>query len=437
MNARSNLGRPASVLLLAVVLPAVVGAQSGGAAPAGQVTLLSMADAVRLALERNQTMRSQRLNVDEAKADEITAGLKPNPNFSFAASGFPLLSPQQINGTFLRNDIVYSAGLGYTFERGGKRDSRINLARDTTDVAAKTVLDDERQLRFNTEQSFINVLLAKSTLDLTRQDLVDFSNVVELNRQRVANGDLAEGDFLKISLQKLQFEQDVSSAEVGLVQARASLRQLVGFESVADDFDVAGELTHPKPALTLDALKGDALASRPDLLAATSGVTAARDAASLEISNRARDVTGSVGYAFSGVDVAPFANSFSGGVSFDLPIHDRNQGNIAHTQIAVRQASETEAATRFGVLTDVTNAYASFQTNDKIADLYESGYLDQAKQSLDISTFAYQRGAASLLDFLDAERTYRDTQLAYRQALAALMTSVRQINFVVGRQVVQ
>jgi cobalt-zinc-cadmium efflux system outer membrane protein len=206
---------------------------------------------------------------------------------------------------------------------------------------------------------------------------------------------------------------------------------------VADDFDVAGELTHPKPALTLDALKSDALASRPDLQAAQSGMAVAREAASLEVSNRARDITGSLGYAFSGTDVAPFANSFSLGVSFDLPIHDRNQGNIAHTQVAVRQASETEAATRFGVLTDVTNAYATFQTNDKIAALYESGYLDQAKDSLDISTFAYQRGAASLLDFLDAERTYRDTQLAYRQALAALMTSVRQINFVVGRQVVQ
>jgi cobalt-zinc-cadmium efflux system outer membrane protein len=420
-----------------LVLPAGVGAQGGGAAPAGQVTLLSMADAVRLALERNQTMRSQRLNVDESKADEITAGLKPNPNASFGASGFPLFSPQQINGVFLRNDVVYAAGLGYTFERGGKRQSRISLARDNTDVAGKTVLDDERQLRFNTEQSFINVLLAKSTLDLTRQDLADFSNVVDLNRQRVVNGDLAEGDFLKISLQKLQFEQDVSSAEVGLVQARASLRQLVEFESVTDDFDVAGELTHPKPALTLDDLKRDALVSRPDLQAAQAGMTVARDAASLEISNRARDVTGNVGYAFSGVDVAPFANSFSAGVSFDLPIHDRNQGNIAHTQIAVRQASETEAATRFGVLTDVTNAFAAFQTNDRIAALYESGYLDQAKQSLDISTFAYQRGAASLLDFLDATRTYRDTQLAYRQALAALMTSVRQLNLVVGRQVVQ
>ncbi len=82
------------------------------------------------------------------------------------------------------------------------------------------------------------------------------------------------------------------------------------------------------------------------------------------------------------------------------------------------------------------NAYATFQTSEKVLGLFESGYLDQAKQSLDITTYVYQQGNGTLLDLLDAERTYRTTQLTYRQALAAYMTSVQQINFAVGRQVI-
>ena len=128
-------------------------------------------------------------------------------------------------------------------------------------------------------------------------------------------------------------------------------------------------------------------------------------------------------------------NSINVGVSFDLPFHDRNQGNIAHADVAVHQATETDSATRVAVLTDVTNAFAAYQTGEQVLKLYQSGYLDQAQQSLDISTYAFQRGAASLLDLLDAERTYRETQLGYRQALAACLINARQLNLVVGKQV--
>jgi cobalt-zinc-cadmium efflux system outer membrane protein len=128
-------------------------------------------------------------------------------------------------------------------------------------------------------------------------------------------------------------------------------------------------------------------------------------------------------------------NAVGVGMSIDLPVHDRNQGNIAHAEVAARQAIEVETSTRYGVITDVVNAYAAFQTNDKVVNLFQSGYLDQARQSLDISQYIFDRGAGSLLDLLDAERTDRETQLAYREALAAYLTSVRQINFAVGRQV--
>jgi cobalt-zinc-cadmium efflux system outer membrane protein len=425
--------RPLPIALALVASIATALAAQGQAPPPAPGPPLSMDDAVRLSLAHNQTLRAQRLTIDISKADEITAGLKPNPSLSFRVDGLTVFSPKQMNWSFFGNSAQYSAGLDYNFERGGKRDKRLLTAQDATDVTTKTVADDERQVRFQAVQAFINVQLAKSSLDLAQQDLKSFSDTVEIGRARVAAGDLAEGDFLQISLQKLQFEQDVSAAELSVIQSKATLRQLVGYDVIADNFDVAGELTHLKVNVTLDDLKQQALASRPDLQSAQSSVKQATDQADLEISNRARDIDGNIGYSRNAFGPV---SAIGVGVAFDLQIHDKNQGNIAHSKIAIDQARETEAATRATVLTDVASAFAQYQTNEKVLTLFESGYLDQAKQSLDIATFVFQRGAGSLLTLLDAERTYRSTQLSYRQALAAYVTSIFQLNFVVGRQVI-
>src|SRR5580704_16998150 len=393
-----------------------------------QEKLISKEDAVRIALAYNQSLRANRLNVDQNKANEITASLKPNPTLSLGVDAIPVFSPQTI-----RFDTqIYSAGLSYTVEKGGKREKRVVVAKDNTLMAAQNVTDNERTLKFQVVQAFINVLLAKSVLALAKDDLANFSQEVDLNHACLVAGDLAEGDYLKLSLQKLQFEQDVSAAVLGLVQARATLRQLLGYQSVTDDFDVKGTLVHAKPAVTLDDLQKRALDSRPDLLAAHTGVTLANDTVSLAFGNRARDWTwgGDYGYQSPGQQGA--------GVSFsvDLPIHDRNQGEIARSQVAVHQSIETEASTKVGVQTDVVNAYYGLKSNEEIVDLYESGYLKQASDSRDISSYAFQRGAATILDVLDAERSYRATQLAYRQALAAQMIAVEQINQAVGAQVI-
>jgi cobalt-zinc-cadmium efflux system outer membrane protein len=390
-----------------------------------------MDDAVRLTIDRNQTLRGQRLAIDASIADQTTAALKPNPNLAFGADGFTPFSPRQVTWDFLGNEVSYSTSLSYTFERGGKRAKRTTVAEDTTDVTRKNVLDLERQLRFQAEQAFVSALLAKSALDLAQQDLKSFSEVVEINRQRVASGDLAQGDFYRISLQKLQFEQDVSAAQLNLIQAKAALRQLMGFESLADDFEVDGTLAFVSPVVNLEDLKRQALDNRPDVQAATAGVALARDTVALELGNRAQDLDGNLSYSHTGP-----GNTIGLGAAINLPIHDRNQGNIAHSQIAVRQAVEAEAAARFAAVTDVVNAYAALETNEKIVNLYESGYLDQARRSLEITTYVYQHGAGTLLDLLDAERTYRSTELAYRDALAAGMTSLKQINFAVGKQVI-
>ncbi|HEY2435450.1 MAG TPA: TolC family protein [Vicinamibacterales bacterium] len=409
-----------------MLLPCAAAAQVGPPVPQ-----LSMDDAVRIALARNRAMMAQRLSVDASRADEITAALKPNINFSFGVAGFTPFTPSTLTFDFLHNGASYDVSAAYLFERGGKRDNRLAVAQATTEQTGQNMRDAERQLRFQTEQAFIGLLFAKSTLDLAQQNLKSFSDVVDVNRQRVTAGDLAEGEFYKISLQKLQFEQDESAAEVALEQARANLRQLVGFDTVSETVEPIGDLAYTSHAVDLEAIKQLAVIARTDLQAAQSGVDLARKSLTLEKSNKARDITGGLDYTHTGPQ-----NVLGVSASLDLPIHDRNQGNIAKAEVQVLQATDTELATRYQVLTDVVNAYYGLRSSEKVVKLYESGYLDQAKQSLDISRYVFQRGAGNLLDLLDAERTYRDTQLGYRQALSNYMTSVAQINFAVGRQVI-
>ncbi|HVB37919.1 MAG TPA: TolC family protein [Vicinamibacterales bacterium] len=434
MPARPALVRKLLIpVLAAACLPAGLAAQGGPPAAASPpLRTITLDQAMALAVQHNQSLRVQQLAIQASKADETTAGLKPNPTLGVVVEDLPVLHPSGFKSLDYMNDhAVFTPSLSYTFERGGKRMKRVAVAEDTTLSAVQTAQDAARQLRFQVAQSYVDVLLAKSNLAFAQDALKNFSQVVDINAQRMRSGDISEADYLKIAIQKLQFQQDVSSAQVALTQGRAALRQLLGYEAVTDDFTVAGDLKYDPHRVILDDLKQEALANRPDYQAARTGLKLAQDSVTLEYGNRTRDVTGELEYQHN-QDVS----GFGFGVSMDLPIHDRNQGNIAHAKVAVQQATEAAVATRIGVVTDVENAYANLTTSDEVASLYESGYLKQAQDSLDISRYAYEHGATSLLDLLDAERTYRETELAYRQALANAMVSAAQINFAVGKQVI-
>jgi cobalt-zinc-cadmium efflux system outer membrane protein len=402
------------------------------APPAAKALIVSMEQAVNLALERNQTLRAQRFNIDQAKAGQITAALKPNPVYTMTNEDFPVFSPKDMTLPNLRDNQEFLQSVSFTYERGGKRQNRVKVAEDTTAVSAATVADAERQLRFQVAQTFIAVLLATSNVALAEDNLKDFNGVLEINRARMQSGVISESDFLKISLQKLQFEQDLSAAQLALIQSMAALRQLLGYENVPEDFSVSGSLTRTPYIVQLEELQRQALVARPDLAAAKNAVKLANDTVALAYSNRARDLTWDVEYKRNGM-----VNGVGFGGAIEIPIHNRNQGEIARSRFGVQQAQETEAATRVVALTDVVNAYSGFRTNDQVVRLFETDYLDQATKSREISNYAYRRGAASLLDLLDAERSYRSTQLAYRQALAAYMLGVEQVNLVVGARVLQ
>jgi len=388
---------------------------------------ITLEQAIQFALAHNHALEAARSTIMQYQAQEITANLRPNPTLSWDTQFLPLFNLSQFNAAYISNSAQFDLGLGYTFERGQKRQHRLQAAQDQTTVTRSQIADNQRTLAFNVAQQFVAVLLAESMIDLAQQDLASFQQTVDLSEQQVRAGAISEGDAIKIKLQLLQFRNDVSSAKLSRVQALAALRQLVGFESVPENYDVNGTLDYQPVHGDIEALKMLAVNSRPDLAAARQGIVAARSQESLAHANGKRDLDVSFNYSH-------VADINSGAFFFNMqiPVFDRNQGEIARTRAAIAQSQELAAEANEQVMSDVVSAYEGVHTNDQIITLYRSGYLDQTTQSRDISQYAYQRGATSLLDYLDAERSYRANQLSYRQALAAYMVALEQLREAVG-----
>lgn len=405
-------------------------AQAGQAAPVvrGQAApaaskLITLDEAITLALANSPTIKATRTQVQQSQAQEVTANLRPNPVFGGDSQFIPFFSPSQLS----ENVEQYDAGIGYTFETAGKRHKRLLAARDQTTVTRAQVADAERTLTFNVAQQFINALLANSNLQFAQEDLKSFQQTVDISQQRYRAGDISEGDYLKIKLQLLQFQTDLSSAQVAKVQALGSLRQFIGYAALPRDYDVSGDLSYQPLTARLEDLETKALSERPDFRAAEQGIHAARSQLTLAKAVGKPDVTLTTNYSHT-----PGLGSISWFVSVPLPIFDRNQGEVSRTRFALTQAELNAQAAHDTVMTDVINAYEASKTNQQVVQLYTSGYLKEAQDSRDISAYAYKGGAATLLDFLDAERSYRATQLAYRQALAAYMLSLEQLRQAVG-----
>ena len=399
------------------------------AAPAAHITL---DQAIDLALKHNHSLQAARTMISQNQALEITANLRPNPVGLIDEQYLPFFSPAAFTHDYVNTSAVFDLGFSYLIERGKKRQWRYQAARDQTAVTTATVTDNERVLTANVAQQFIGALLAKANMELAEQDLKGFQQTVDISQASFNAGAMSEGDLIKIKLQLLQFQMDLSAAKLAQVQALATLRQLIGFDAVPESYQVDGDLTYETLHLNLDDLKMVALRARPDLHAAVLGVTAAQSQFSLAKANGKQDLGTTFTYNHLGG-----VNTGSLFFNMQIPIFNRNQGEIARTRYAITQSQELSSEQASIALTDVGNAYEALHTADEVVTLYQSGYLKQATESRDISQYAYQRGATTLLDFLDAERSYRATELAYRQALASYMSSLEQLRQAVGTRSLQ
>jgi cobalt-zinc-cadmium efflux system outer membrane protein len=285
---------------------------------------ITLDEAIQRALQHNHNLLAARTTIQQSEAQETTANLRPNPTLFSNWSYLPLENLGESLGSYLHDSTEGDIGLSYLFERGKKRQHRLQAAKDATAVTRSQVADNERTLTFQVASLFINVQLAESTLDLAQQNLKSFQNTVEIAEFQHKSGSISENDYLKIKLQLLQFETDVQQAQLARVQALSDLRQQLGYESVPRDYDVAGAFEYQPLGVRLDDLQTKAVANRPDLRAAQQGVTAANSQYLLAKANGKVDVTASTNYSHVN---AISALTFS--VSVPLPVFDRNQGEIA------------------------------------------------------------------------------------------------------------
>lgn len=405
-------------------------------AQSGSPTVITLDQAIQMALQHNHNLLAARTTIQQSEAEEKTANLRPNPSLFADWEYLPLGSPARQNpgiyggqstADYLHNNTEGDIGLSYLIERGKKRQHRLQAARDITAQTRSLVTDNERSLTYGVASSFVNVQLAESTLALAETDLKSFQQTVDLGELRYKKGAISEDDYLKIKLQLLQFETDVEQAQLARTQGLSDLRQLLGYESVSADYDVSGEFDYQPLTGNMEDFQAKALQNRPDLRAAQQGVTAARSQYELQRSIGKPDVTVQANY--SHVNAINAATIYG---SIPLPIFNRNQGEIARARFAIDQSHQLEKATEGQALTDVHDAYEGLRESERIVQLFRKGYLDVAQKDRDIAEYAYKRGAVSLLDFLDAERSYRATQLAYRQSVASYLLSLEQLREAVG-----
>src|ERR1700686_4423034 len=322
----------ATALLAALPLPAFAQANPTPAPPASTAqavppradttqpppTRVTLDEAIRLALQHNHALLAARSTILQNQAQETPANPRPNPRLSWDPPFLPIFQPSNFTADYFENQAQFDLGIGYLFERGRKRQHRLQAAKDQTAVTRAQVTDNERQLTFNLSQQFVAVLLAQSTLDLAQENFDSFQKTVDISESRFKAGAMSEGDLLKIKLQLLQFQSDVFAARLSKVQALASLRQFLGFESVPDNYDVEGSLDYQPVHAGLDDLKALALRTRPDLQAAHLGVTAAESQESLAEANGKRDLSASFNYTHTaGVNSGAFF------FNMEIPIFDR------------------------------------------------------------------------------------------------------------------
>jgi cobalt-zinc-cadmium efflux system outer membrane protein len=385
--------------------------------------------------QSNPTLLADSLNIDESRAEEITAFLRPNPTFSLSADGTQIAPSQGVWKPFA--GTFESPGISYLLERRHKRNLRRESQQKATLIAESTHADLERTLLFNLRSAFVSTMQAKAVLQLAKDDLEYYDHVLELSRNRFQAGDIAQIDLDRLELQRVQYEADEQTAEVNLRTAKIQLLTLLNDRSPIEQFDVVGAFDFNDQLISRDEFRKIALDTRPDLKAAVEAVDKSRTDHQLAVSNGSTDPTFSVWYTHNSSTNNPFAlNTVGVSVSVPLRVFDRNQGEKQRTQLDITRNERLRDAAEAGVLSDVDSGYATLASSLTLLRPYKAKYLQQSVRVRDTIFFSYQNGGASLLDFLNAQSEYRSVQLNYVNLVGSYLTAAAQLNQAVGREVI-
>jgi cobalt-zinc-cadmium efflux system outer membrane protein len=392
---------------------------------------------VRLRFElNNPTLLADKLNIDESRAQEITAFLRPNPQFTLTADGTQLAPDKGVWRPFA--GTYETPGISYLHERQHKRELRLESAKKGTLIAESSHADLDRTLLFNLRGAFVSALHAKAVLQLAKDNLAYYDHVLDISRTRFNAGDIAQIDLDRLELQRVQYESDVQIAEVNLRTAKIQLLTLLNDRTPIERFDLAGPFDFNDRLLPRDELRKIALDTRPDLKAAVEAVDKAQTDHKLAVANGSTDPTWSAWYTHNSSNNNPFGvNTVGVSVAIPLRIFDRNQGEKLRTQLDIARNERLHDAAEAQVFSDVDSGYAMLNTNVILLRPYKAKYLQQSVRVRDTVFFSYQHGGASLLDFLNAQSDYRTVQLSYVSLLGSYLTAAAQLNLAVGREVIQ
>jgi cobalt-zinc-cadmium efflux system outer membrane protein len=384
----------------------------------------------------NPALKADQSNVDELKADEITAYLRPNPQFGLTADGTQIAPSKGVWEPLAGTFVVPS--ISYLHERDHKRELRLQSAQQGTQIAVSQHDDLDRTMLFTLRSAFVQVLEAKAIVDLSTQELDYYDHIIEISHERFIKGDLAEIDFDRIELQRVQYESDLQTADVNLRTAKIQLIQMLDEKTPVDQFDVQGPFDFAEPLQPLDAFHQIAVDSRPDLRAALQSMQQADTNHKLAIANGSTDPTFGAWYTYNASTNNPGADQTLGlSVNVPLRIFDRNQGEKLRTQIDIARNQQLADASRAQVFSDVDSAWTQVNSNLILLRPYHDKYLAEALHVRETVTYAWQHGGASLMDFLNAQSDYRNVQMAYLQLVGATLTAASQLNMAVGREVIQ
>jgi cobalt-zinc-cadmium efflux system outer membrane protein len=386
----------------------------------------------------NPALKTDADNVDELRAQEITAFLRPNPQFTATVDGTEI-APNDghwipLSGTFVEPNF------SYLHERDRKRELRRDSARLGTRVGESEHEDLKRNLEFALRAAFVSTLQAKEVLRLAKADLDYYDQIIEISRNRLRTGDIAKIDFDRIELLRVQYESEVQTALVNLRTAKIQLLQLLDDRTPVEQFDVAGLFDFSESLPPLEEFRRTALDARPDLQAALQTIEQAQVNHKLALANGSTDPTFGAWYIWNSAVNNPYPIDMQTlGLSVNVPlrIFDRNQGEKKRTLIDVVRSRDASETVRAQVFSDVDTAYALVESNIVLLKPYKAKYNDEALRVRDTVTYSYQHGGASLMDFLNAQSDYRIVQLAYAQLIGSYLTAAGQLNLAVGREVIQ
>jgi len=383
----------------------------------------------------NPTLRAGQIGIDESRAQEITAFLRPNPTFTLSTDGTQFSPYRGVWKPFAGSQ--FSPNFSYLHERQHKRELRLESAQKGTGIAISGQADLDRTLLFSLRMAFIQTLQEKAVLDLAKENLSYYDHLLDVNRERYKAGAIAQVDLDRLELQRVQYESDLQTAEVNLRTAKIQLLTLLNDRTPVEQFDVAGPYDFSTQIAPLDDVRQMALDARPDLKAAMEAIDKAQTDRKLAIANGSTDPTLSAWYTYNPSFNNPFAHQTIGlGVSIPLRIFDRNQGEKKRTELDVDRNEKLMEATRAQVFSDVDSAYATVNSTVILLQPYKDRYLQQASRVRDTIAFSYQHGAASLLDFLNAQAEYRSVQVSYLNLVASYLNAASQLNLAAGREVI-